>query len=249
MAFHISEYKYLEKLDGKNVLELGCGRGHTVAELSKRFEKIFGIDPDVYLLLDELAKEQFASADNFYPIGGSGESLPFADEIFNGVISHWSLHHYRYPLTILHEIRRVLRCDGWLYLADGVDYPYDKMSPQQRNHQNFHKFAVAADRFRKRDHYPLRTPENLAKIIERAGFEITGIKIVSDEDPSDPRREPEYVRGYIENLSALRERMFELAAPQKLADDLSKLIASIERDGIRIAPFAIIIAKNRHKLS
>ncbi len=245
MAFHISEHKYLEKLDGENILELGCGRGHTVAELSKRFEKIFGIDPDVYLLLDELAKKQFASANNFYPIGGSGESLPFGDEIFNGVISHWSLHHYRYPLTVLYEIRRVLRSGGWLYIADGIDYPDEKMSPQQRNHQNFHRFAVAADRFRKRDHYPLRTSESIAKLVERAGFEIAETEIISDEDPSDPRREPEYVSGYIENLSALRERMFELGAPQKLSDDLSKLIASIERDGIRIAPFAIIIARKQ----
>ena len=243
MAFHIAEYEYLDVLSGNVVLELGCGRGHTVAELSERFEKIFGVDPDIFLLFDELAKRQFSCAQNFFVAGGSGESLPFADETFDGVISHWSLHHYRYPLTVMREVWRVLRNDGWLYLADGVDYPDEKMTLQQRNHQNFHRFAVAADRYRKRDHYPLRTADSIEKILERAGFSVSESVIVSEEDPNDPRREEDYVRGYIENLSALMEKMLELEAPMKLVEDLKDLIKSIRDNGIRMAPFAIITAK------
>ncbi len=248
MPFHPVEHMVLAGLGGDVVLELGCGSGRTAEELGKLFRSVVGVDPDFSAVASVEARERYLCAPNFSVVVGAGDGLPFPQNTFDGVVSHWALHHYRYPLAVLREAYAVLKPGGWLYLADGVDYPEQKLTPKQRNHLVFHKLAVAADRARRRDHFPPRSAKAMRKLVELAGFRVERSDLVTSEDPNDSRRENDYIKSYTETLSKLVQQMLE-TGEKELAAKLERLSESIRNEGIRMGPFAIIVGRKGRVLA
>jgi ubiquinone/menaquinone biosynthesis C-methylase UbiE len=104
---------------GKDVLDVGCGRGALVRELCERGARAIGI---------EISDAQLAAARERDPDGaarylvGRAESLPIDDGSVDIVLFMRSLHHVavdRMPAA-LKEARRVLRPDGSVYVAEPV---------------------------------------------------------------------------------------------------------------------------------
>jgi SAM-dependent methyltransferase len=104
-------------LSGKDVLEVGCGRGGGTAYLFERCapRSLTGVD---------LARSAIRSARRRYGrpgmafVAGDAEKLPLADGSFDVVISVESSHCYPDMRRFLREARRVLRPGGVLLLAD-----------------------------------------------------------------------------------------------------------------------------------
>jgi SAM-dependent methyltransferase len=102
-------------LDGKDVVELGCGAGYVSAWLARRGARPVGID---------LSEEQLASARTFqgeigprYPlVHGDAEQLPFADGLFDLAISEYGAALWCDPYRWIPEAARVLRPGGELIL-------------------------------------------------------------------------------------------------------------------------------------
>jgi len=96
-------------LDGKALLDIGCGRGRLSRALTKRGASMTGVDPQQAMI--DLASETAPGA-TFKQAGG--EALPFPDNSFDGAIILNSLHHV--PESVidgaLSEAMRVLRSGG-----------------------------------------------------------------------------------------------------------------------------------------
>jgi ubiquinone/menaquinone biosynthesis C-methylase UbiE len=93
-------------LNGKNVLEVGCGDGRVSAMLAPLVRSLVAIDPDE----KRLAKARLSVPGVDFR-AGSGENLEFPDDTFDIVAFTFSLHHQDSKMG-LGEARRVLRPGG-----------------------------------------------------------------------------------------------------------------------------------------
>ena len=87
------------------VLDLGCGTGDT--DFAGR--DVVGLDP----VMEMLSLSPVTSR-----VAGVGETLPFADESFDGVFSGYVFRNLTSVPDTLDEVRRVLRPGGVLVIID-----------------------------------------------------------------------------------------------------------------------------------
>jgi ubiquinone/menaquinone biosynthesis C-methylase UbiE len=114
-------YRRLLALDGKHILELGCGSAAITRDIATS-----GADRKITALeVDEIAYEKNLQTDDLPNVtfGLSGaEDIPLADESVDVVFMFKSLHHVPVDLMdqALREIRRVLKPDGLVYISEPV---------------------------------------------------------------------------------------------------------------------------------
>ena len=105
------------ELEGKDVLEVGCGRGGGTSFVFQRFH------PKTMTGLD-LARRAIDYCRRTYPwpglqfYAGDAEHLPFPDGTYDIVMNVESSHCYADVPQFLREVHRVLRPGGLLLLAD-----------------------------------------------------------------------------------------------------------------------------------
>lgn len=102
-------------LQGRDILEVGCGVGRLTAFMSKLPGRLIAIDPDVSSLRE--AREKLPRVD--FRIG-SGERLDLPGESFDLVIFARSLHHHQNGRAALTEAARVLRTGGHALVVEPV---------------------------------------------------------------------------------------------------------------------------------
>jgi SAM-dependent methyltransferase len=92
-------------LEGKRILDLGCGVGAFVRRFREFSDDVAGIDVD---------RENVVEGAKEVPDLGLavGEHLPFADGTFDVIMLHEVLEHMTDDLETLKEARRVLKDDG-----------------------------------------------------------------------------------------------------------------------------------------
>jgi ubiquinone/menaquinone biosynthesis C-methylase UbiE len=107
--------------DGHRVLDVGCGTGNLLRSLGKRYRTVdlTGLDPDPKALARAARKTRRAGL-NIRLDEGFAQALPYPDASFDRVFSSLMLHHLdnESKNALLAEIRRVLRPNGQLVLAD-----------------------------------------------------------------------------------------------------------------------------------
>ena len=99
--------EFLQPCSGA-LLDIGCGGGVLSDGLAQQGFHVTGIDPYV------------ASGAPASRVRGSAHALPIADDTFDHVLLHWSLHHVPQVLMgrALGEALRVLRAAGTLYVIE-----------------------------------------------------------------------------------------------------------------------------------
>jgi ubiquinone/menaquinone biosynthesis C-methylase UbiE len=105
---------------GEQILDLGCGTGHTALAFAARGAEVEALDLTAEMLAQgrRLARERGLSNVRFRE--GDAARLPFADGAFDVVTSRLSAHHYARPEAAIREAARVLRPGGRLLLVDSV---------------------------------------------------------------------------------------------------------------------------------
>lgn len=98
----------LGDLRGKRVLDVGCGSGSMIAQLTRAFG-VDGVGIDASSEMIEAARREAPELEELYV--GRAEALPFADGSFDAALMRLAVHHVDRPTTFA-ELVRVLRSDG-----------------------------------------------------------------------------------------------------------------------------------------
>lgn len=99
----------LGSLDGRRVLDLGCGKGRFGRRLAAEGAAAVGLD---------LSERMLAEAAGVARVRGSARRLPLADGAFDAVIAVEVFEHVPALGAVLAESRRVLRPGGILAVID-----------------------------------------------------------------------------------------------------------------------------------
>ena len=104
-------------LAGKDVLEIGCGRGGGAAYVNRTFmpSTMTGIDFSARALSFAL---DYHRGNNLRFLHGDAESLPLEDCAYDAVINVESSHCYSSFDRFIAEVNRVLRPEGHFLIAD-----------------------------------------------------------------------------------------------------------------------------------
>jgi ubiquinone/menaquinone biosynthesis C-methylase UbiE len=114
-------YNHMLSLDGKHILELGCGTAEITRSIATggMSRKITALEVDAIaheknLQIMDLPNVTFGLA--------GAQDIPLEDESVDVVFMFKSLHHVPIELmeTSIHEIRRVLKPGGLLYISEPI---------------------------------------------------------------------------------------------------------------------------------
>jgi SAM-dependent methyltransferase len=104
-------------LAGRDVLEVGCGRGGGAAYVARALGPRRLVAVDLSTRAVALCRLRFAHPRLSFEVGDA-ERLPFGDATFDIVLNVESSHCYGHLDLFLREVRRVLRPDGHFLYAD-----------------------------------------------------------------------------------------------------------------------------------
>lgn len=118
--YPLQMYHYLAAktpLEGKQVLEVGSGRGGGAKHIASFYKPAFYTAMDLAQSAVDLAN-QIHILPNLKFIQGNAESIPVASESMDVVVNVESSHAYGSVDKFLSEVKRVLKPGGYLLLVD-----------------------------------------------------------------------------------------------------------------------------------
>lgn len=195
-AIDLGEAKHLDvlsrtlgPLSGLEVIDVGCGEGDLARALARMGAQVSGIDP--FMDGRDWAPE---GEGRFRVLQASADTIPLAQESVDLAVFMFSLHHVPAGklARALAEVRRVLRPEGRLYVAEPL-----AQGPAQYVMELFHdETAVRANaqavlraeadsHFAQRDAYLYRDPRAYADFDSYAQRMIGNIRFNTDYTRDD----------------------------------------------------------------
>ena len=108
---------HIAPLDGRTVLDVGCGNGYYALEMRKAgADLVVGIDPTLLFVMQFLAVNKFARDASVFVLPLRLEELPPTNHAFDTAFSMGVLYHQRSPIEHLRQLRTTLRRGGQLVL-------------------------------------------------------------------------------------------------------------------------------------
>ncbi len=109
-----------DDLEGRDVIELGCGTAYVSAWMARRGARVVGIDNSP-IQLETATRLQREHGLDFPLLLGNAERVPFADASFDFVISEYGAALWADPYAWIPEAARLLRPGGRLhFLTNGL---------------------------------------------------------------------------------------------------------------------------------
>ncbi|MFK7818950.1 MAG: class I SAM-dependent methyltransferase [Planctomycetaceae bacterium] len=107
-------------LEGKRILDIGCGALAFTKQLAQHGATAVGIDPDPIQAAKNRELEPIANVEF---VEAAADALPAEDQSFDGVTFAYSLHHVPAEVytRMFDEIFRVLKPGGFLYVIEPTD--------------------------------------------------------------------------------------------------------------------------------
>lgn len=165
-------------VDGKVVLDIGCGHGDLLENAFESAKDTYGIDPDINAINRNKFINHLSVAD--------AENLPFKDNFFDVVTMAWVVEHLENPDKVLSEINRVLKPGGVVCFITPNKLNYNVWIIRAIPHF-LHDFLTRTlygrqenDTFRVQ--YKMNSPKEVDKYMEKHSF--TKDKLILNGDPS-----------------------------------------------------------------
>ena len=105
--------KYINELNNKKILDIGCGHGHLLKYLSGRGAKTYGVD-----ISDVALKVAGHNSPKSKLVTGEGGKLPFNDNFFDYIICIETAEHFLNIQKAFNEMYRVIKKGGVLILSN-----------------------------------------------------------------------------------------------------------------------------------
>lgn len=172
--------EHISPLNGKTVLDVGCGNGYHSWRMSGEGAKlVIGIDPSLLFIMQFQAIKKYIPEPNVFVLPLKLEDMPSNLATFDSVFSMGVLYHRRSPFAHLFELRNLLKPGGELILetlvisggADSVLVPKKRYA--QMNNVWF-----------------LPSPESMLGWLEKCGFKNARVVNVTQTSLEEQRRTP-----------------------------------------------------------
>jgi ubiquinone/menaquinone biosynthesis C-methylase UbiE len=163
----------------EHLLEIACGPGILAEAVAPLVKELVCVDATPAMII--LARERLAKTGvtNVKFVESFAEQLPFEDAQFDVIVTRLSLHHFADIPAVLAELRRVLRSQGRLVVADIVT----SEDPEEARLHN------ALEQLRDPSHVRMFSAKELIQALQSAGFELK-----SKNDWMQPRAFEEWAR-------------------------------------------------------
>jgi tRNA (mo5U34)-methyltransferase len=181
----------LDPLDGRKVLDVGCGNGYYALQMRKAGASVvIGIDPTLLYVMQFLAVNAFERDPNTFVLPLRLDETPPARNAFDTTFSMGVLYHQRSPLEHLRQLRATLRPGGQLVL-ETIYVPGEESSA-----------CTPVDRYaRMRNVWLLPTIAELTTWLRRSGYK--DVEIVDQSiTTTDEQRSTEWM-----TFESLREAL------------------------------------------
>ncbi len=103
---------------GGSVLEVGCGEGAFLAELSSRFDSVYALDLSPAMVERASVFVEKMNVDNVEVLVGDTKNAWLRDRQFDVVVMNMVLHHVSAPAMQIREVAELLRPGGRFFLCD-----------------------------------------------------------------------------------------------------------------------------------
>jgi ubiquinone/menaquinone biosynthesis C-methylase UbiE len=154
------------QIDGKKVVDLGCGDGQWSVELSRSHRpQLVGIDYNPLRL--ERYRQNVPHAEVRF---GSCLEIPLDDNSADVVMFHQVLEHLSTPEVALREIHRILRPGGWLMLSVPNEGTWLKQQIQYR--------LIEPRALEQTDHVNFFTRPSLRALLEKNMYQVRKIDAI-----------------------------------------------------------------------
>jgi SAM-dependent methyltransferase len=191
----------LPSLEGRTVLDLGCGPGDQAAELAARGARIVGIDLNEEFL--HAARTRGIPGAEFRA-GDLREPLDVGRPA-SGIWSSFTAAYFPDLTAVLDRWAYALEPGGWIALVEVDDFfGHEPLNPHARAiFDGYARDALEAGR------YDFRMGRSLARFLERAGFRVERAFEVGDRELSFEGPAPEEIleawRGRFERMRLLHD--------------------------------------------
>jgi len=152
----------------QSVLDNGCGTGELLKELLPRCNLPIG--SDISKAMIKTAKGSIEEGKDIIWVVSPGESLPFADNIFDVICFRGALHHMSDETSALKEAYRMLKNNGLLMLSEPNDDSILLRLPRKLVNRRMARFGKGHKAFKS---------TKLLKSMEKMGFSIKYTKYFS----------------------------------------------------------------------
>ena len=107
-------------IKGKNILEVGCGRGGGLSYINRYLSPSSVTGVDLNRKAIKFCEKHYPEDNNTF-LQANAQSLPFSDNSYDVVINIESSHRYPQPELFFTEVFRVLNPGGYFLFADFRD--------------------------------------------------------------------------------------------------------------------------------
>jgi 2-polyprenyl-3-methyl-5-hydroxy-6-metoxy-1,4-benzoquinol methylase len=185
----------LTEIDAGRILDVGCGSGQFTEILTgslNSFESLTGIDVAEEYLSE--ARLKFPGNQYEFKVASSLE-LPFENESYDMVAISKALHHVEDPQASLHEMKRVLKPDGYFLINE---MHRDQLSEAQGSHMMYHHLRSEIDNVLGISHHQTFHRDDLISLVD--GLELRDRVIMEfSPDPSNAK-DPDHINDFIRKM-------------------------------------------------